>query len=222
MLILLSVRLTLLRVLISLPLLVFLLFVHLLLISYYLRPALVFMFPLGSQFLSLLHWSWVVALYVPSFLPFPISVVMPASPILLKFPLRNTLIIPWVSLPLMVSVVFSPMRIYIIIETRHVVIINPTTVIITRSIPTALPWTPPPAIPEKDVNTYVWNNVHIARIRQYHHVGWRTKFNGRWQRYSDMTFVFDRFTCSLFVISIGISQGLIIVDRYTGNMIYFE
>jgi hypothetical protein len=49
----------------------------------------------------------------------------------------------------MISVVASPTWVYIKIETRDLVIITPTPVIIMGAIPTTFPWTPPPTIPEK-------------------------------------------------------------------------
>jgi len=67
----------------------------------------------------------------------------------------------------MVSVVSSPTRVYIKIKTWDIFVIHPTPVIIMGAIPTTFPWTPPPTIPEKDVYTYIRNNVHIVRIRDH-------------------------------------------------------
>jgi hypothetical protein len=49
----------------------------------------------------------------------------------------------------MVSVVDSPTWVHIEIKTWNIAIINPTSVIITGTIPTTFPWIPPPTVPEK-------------------------------------------------------------------------
>jgi hypothetical protein len=55
---------------------------------------------------------------------------MPALPVLLKSVVRNSFIVPPVSVPITVSVVSSPVRVYIKIKTWDIVIIGPTPVII--------------------------------------------------------------------------------------------
>ena len=66
----------------------------------------------------------------PGYLPFPMSIILPALPVLLKSYVRNPFIVPPVSVPIMVSVVSSPARIYIKIKTWYSIIISPTPVII--------------------------------------------------------------------------------------------
>jgi hypothetical protein len=70
-------------------------------------------------------------LNVPSSFSFPITIALPTSPILLKMLMRNTVIIPWASVPMAVSVIPSPTEVYIIIEIRDVPVIYPISVIIT-------------------------------------------------------------------------------------------
>jgi hypothetical protein len=55
---------------------------------------------------------------------------MPALPVLLELLVRNSFIVPPVPVPIMVSVVSSPTRVYIKIKTWHSVIITPALVII--------------------------------------------------------------------------------------------
>jgi hypothetical protein len=83
---------------------------------------------------------------------------------------RNPFIVPSVPIPITVSVVSSPARIYIIIETGDSVIIPPTMVIIQGAIPMTSPWTPPPATPEKQVYIYTRNNVNIVCIGHHDHI----------------------------------------------------
>jgi hypothetical protein len=56
--------------------------------------------------------------------------MIPALPVLLKLLVRDLLIVPPVSVPIPVSVVPSPTRVYIIIKRWYSVIISPTPVII--------------------------------------------------------------------------------------------
>jgi hypothetical protein len=65
----------------------------------------------------------------------------------------------------MVLIVPSPAGVYIIVETRNMAVIDPPAVIILRPIPATFPWTPPPAIPEKQINVYIRSNVNAVRIR---------------------------------------------------------
>jgi hypothetical protein len=58
------------------------------------------------------------------------AIIVPAIPVLLKPPVRNPFIVPPVPVPVMVSVVSSPTRIYIKIKTWYIAIIAPATVII--------------------------------------------------------------------------------------------
>jgi hypothetical protein len=55
---------------------------------------------------------------------------MPALPVLLKLLVRNPFIVPPVPVPIMVSVVSSPTRVYIKIEAWNIVVITPALVII--------------------------------------------------------------------------------------------
>jgi hypothetical protein len=64
---------------------------------------------------------------------------MPALPVLLKSLVRNPFIVPPVPVPIMVSVVSSPTRVYIKIKTWNSVIITPAPVIIMCAIPTTVP-----------------------------------------------------------------------------------
>jgi hypothetical protein len=71
-----------------------------------------------------------IVLDTPGSLPLPIAIMIPALPVLLKLLVRDLFIVPPVSVPILVSVVSSPTRVYIIIKRGYVVIIGPTTVIV--------------------------------------------------------------------------------------------
>jgi hypothetical protein len=58
------------------------------------------------------------------------SIFLPALPALLKSLVRNPFIVPPVPVPIMVSVVSSPTRVYIKIETWDTIIVTPPPVII--------------------------------------------------------------------------------------------
>src|SRR4030042_1597693 len=111
-------------------LLLSLLLLSLLLLSLNLRPLLILLLPFMSYFLSLLLGSRLIALDTPSSLSFPMSIFMPPAPVLLKPLVRNSFIIPAVPVPILVSVVSSPTRVYIKIKIWDTVIITPTPVII--------------------------------------------------------------------------------------------
>jgi hypothetical protein len=64
---------------------------------------------------------------------------MPALPVLLKPLVGNPLIVPPVPVPIMISVVSSPTRVYIEIKTWNISIITPALVIIMRAIPLTFP-----------------------------------------------------------------------------------
>jgi hypothetical protein len=150
-----------------------------------LRPLLILLLPLLPQYLLLLWRPRLIALDAPVFLPLPILIRVPALPILLKSLVGNLLIVPPVPLPVMVSVVSSPTRIYIEIELWNMIEVGPTTVVVARAIPTAFPQTPPPAVIEKQVYVYIGNNVDIGRIGQHDHTRRCVKYDGRRQRDSN-------------------------------------
>jgi hypothetical protein len=95
-----------------------------------LRPLFILLLPFSSHFLSLLWWSRSIVLDAPTSSPFPISIITPGPPVLLKSRVRNPFVVPAVSVPIVVPVVSSPTRIYVKIETWNIVIINPAPVII--------------------------------------------------------------------------------------------
>ena len=106
------------------------LLLSLLLMLLNLRPLLILLLPLLSEFLSLGLRSRLIALDAPSSLPFPMTVSMPALPVLLKSLGRNPFIVPPVPVPITVSVESSPTWVYIKIETWNIGIINPAPVVI--------------------------------------------------------------------------------------------
>jgi hypothetical protein len=104
-------------------------FLPLLLISPDLWPLLILLLSLTPQVLPLLLRARPIVLDAPGSSPFPVPVVMPTPPVLLKSLVRNPFILPAVSIPITVSVVPSPARVYIKVKTRNTVVIKPTPVI---------------------------------------------------------------------------------------------
>jgi hypothetical protein len=102
----------------------------LLLISPDIRPLAILLLPLISQLLSVLWWWRLIALDPPRSSSFPISVIIPAPPVLLEPSVRDPFIVPAATVPVTVPVVSSPARVYIVIETWYVTIITPSPVII--------------------------------------------------------------------------------------------
>ena len=157
----------------------------LLLVPLHLGAPPIFLLSLTSQFLSLVRRMRPIVLDAIGSLPFPISIRVPALPVLLKASMRNPFIAPRVAVPIALPVVSSPARVDIVVETWNTAIIHPTPVVIARAVPTAFPGTPPPPVPEKQVYIDFGNDVHIARIRQHDHIRRGLKYN-RWrQRNSD-------------------------------------
>jgi hypothetical protein len=68
---------------------------------------------------------------IPPSFSFPISVALPSPPVLFKMLVGDPSVVPWVSMPVMVSVIISPPEVYIIIKIRDVSVIDPTPIIIT-------------------------------------------------------------------------------------------
>jgi hypothetical protein len=147
-----------------------------------LGPLLILVLPLLLEDLPLLLRTRLVALDAPRPLLRPMLSRMPALPVLLKLSVRNRSIVPPVPLPRMVSVVGSPVWVYIKIKSWNVGIITPAPVIIVGAIPPTLPETPPPAIPEKHVYGDIRHNVHIVRIRERDHIRGGRKGDGWRQR----------------------------------------
>lgn len=129
--------------------------------------------------------SRLIALNAPGSLSFPISIIIPALPVLLKSSARDSFIVPPVSVPIMIPVVPSPARVYIKIKTWDIIVITPTTIIIMGAIPTTFPQTPPPTIPEKEICFNIRNSVHIVRIGDHDHFRRCCEYNGWRQRKSD-------------------------------------
>jgi hypothetical protein len=110
---------------------------------------------------------------------------MPALPVLLQSLVRNPLVVPPVAIPIMVSVVSSPTWIYIKIKTWNMAVIDPSPVIVMGAIPTSFPRTPPPPIPEEQINVYIRSNVNIVRIRDHYHLRRCRKCDEWWKRNMD-------------------------------------
>ncbi|NJD55580.1 MAG: hypothetical protein FIA94_04145 [Nitrospirae bacterium] len=170
-------------------LLLFPLFLLLLLMPPDLRSLLILFLPLMSQLLPLFLWPTLIALDAPGLLPFPISITVPVLPVTVKSLVRNPFIVPAVSVPIMVSVVASPARVYIIIELWNIPIESPTPIIIIRAIPAAFPWTPPPAVPEENFDVIIRNDVYTVRIGQWYHLRRRRK-NDSWRERKSNTHIY--------------------------------
>jgi hypothetical protein len=132
-----------------------------------------------SQLLSLLLWRGLIVLDTPRLSPVPVPVIAPSLPVPLKPVIGKPFIVPLAPAPAMIFMVRPPPRVYIIVKTRNVAVISPPTVIIARTIPTAVPWTPPPAIPEKQVYIYAGNDVNVVRIRQHDYLRRSREHDGR-------------------------------------------
>src|SRR3990172_8236365 len=89
------------------------------------RSPSIFILSLPSQFLFLLWWRGLIFFDVPFSFSFPISITMPASPVLLKMLMRNPLVVPPMPMPIMISVESSPTKVYIKIKIWDISIINP-------------------------------------------------------------------------------------------------
>ena len=146
-----------------------------------LGPLLVLLLPLQPHCLLLPLRSGLIALNSPGPLLLPISVIMPAFPVLLKLSIGDTVIMPRVSVPVMVCVVSSPARVDIKIETRNVIEVGPASVIVMRAIPVAVPEAPPPAVMEVQIHAYTRNSVDVKRIGQHYHRRRSLKYDGRRQ-----------------------------------------
>ncbi len=94
-----------------------------------LRPLLIVGFPLLSEFLSLLCRARLIALDTPGSLPFPMVIRLPALPVLVKLVVRNPFIVPLVSVPGVVSVVFSPAGVDVIIKRGDAAVMRPSAVV---------------------------------------------------------------------------------------------
>ncbi len=157
----------------------------LLLVLLDLGPLLVLLLPLLSQCLLLLSRSRLVTLNSPGLLLLPIPVIVPAFPALLKPAVVDPLIIPWVSVPVMASVVPSPARVDIIIEAWDMIEIGPAPIVITGAVPVPIPQAPPPAVVEEHIPVHIGNRIDVGRIGQHYHRRRCLKDDGRRQGYSD-------------------------------------
>ena len=76
---------------------------------------------------------------VPRSLSLPVLIVLPGSPVISEFPVGDLLVVPGMPLPVMISVIGPPLRVYIVIERRHLIVISPVSVVIRRTVPIAVP-----------------------------------------------------------------------------------
>ncbi len=106
------------------------------------------------------------------------AISLPALPVLLKLLGRNPLVVPPVPVPIVASVVSSPTWVDIKIKPGHMGIIPPPPVIIPGAIPPTFPRTPPPSIPEEQVDRDVGSDVHTVRLRHRYHRGRGRKDDG--------------------------------------------
>jgi len=152
--------------LLSLSLRPSLILLHLLLMPLHLRLLPVVLLPLHPYFLDLSLRPGSIALHAPCFVSLPVLIVMPLFPVVLQPPMGNPFVVPPVTVPGPGSVVVSPIGVDVIIKTRNIIVIAPVPVVGARAVPAALPWAPPPAIPEKQVELALRNHIDIAGVRQ--------------------------------------------------------
>ena len=152
--------------LLALSLRLSLIVLHLLLMPLYLRLLPVALLPLHSYFFGLSLRPGLIVLHAPGSVSLPVLIVMPLFPVALQPLMGNPFIVPPVTGPVPGSVVVSPFGIDVIIKARNIIVIGPALVIRARAVPAALPWAPPPAIPEKQVELALRNHIDIAGVRQ--------------------------------------------------------
>jgi hypothetical protein len=93
------------------------------------RPLLIVDFPLLSEFLSLAFRARLIALDTPGSFPSPIVIRLPALPVLMKLVVWNLFIVPSVSVPGMISIVFSPAGVDVIIKRGDSAVMRPSAVV---------------------------------------------------------------------------------------------
>jgi len=93
------------------------------------RLLLIVGFALLSEFLSLVFRTRLIALDVPGSLSFPVMIRVPALPVLTKLVVRNSFVVPLVTIPTMIGVVFSPARVDVIIELWDAAEMRPSMVV---------------------------------------------------------------------------------------------
>lgn len=114
------------------------------------------------------------------------AVFVPSFPILVEALLRDALVIPRVAIPGAVSVIPPPSGINVVVEAGNGVIVYPSPVIIPGAIPSTLPGAPPPAVPEKEIDIEVRNNVNIVGIGNNDHIRLFGKSYGRRETDADV------------------------------------
>ena len=85
---------------------------------------------LEPYFLPLPFYLRLIVFDAPGFFSFPVTIVLPALPVLLKPLIRYLFIVPPMSLPVAVFIINPPTWVYVEIETGNASIINPAPVII--------------------------------------------------------------------------------------------
>jgi hypothetical protein len=113
----------------------------------------------------------------PSLLVFPIIGAFPRVPVLFDLFVGHAFVVPGLTSPLVLAVFMSPILRHLSIKRWDAGIVVPTPIIIPGTVPVPLPWTPPPAVEEKDVLVNVWDNIDIS-LRQDDHLWWRGEYNG--------------------------------------------
>jgi len=91
---------------------------HLTLMPLNLGPLVPFPFPLLSEFLPLSFRPRLIVVDAPSRPSFPVPILVPPSPVLFQTGVGNSLIVPSMPVPVMISVEVSPIGVYIEIESR--------------------------------------------------------------------------------------------------------
>jgi len=113
----------------------------------------------------------------PSLVVFPIVGASPRVPVLFDLFVGHPFVVPGLTSPLMLAVFMSPISRHLAIKRWNAGIVVPTTIIVLGTVPVPLPWTPPPAVEEKDVLINIWDIIDIS-LRQDDHLWWRGEYKG--------------------------------------------
>jgi len=98
----------------------------------------------------------------------------------------DALVVPLAAVPGMGPVIASPAWVHMMVEPWVSVVIGPAPIVIMGAIPATFIWTPPPAVPEEQLDVDIRGHVDSVCIRYFHQIRRSSSDSDYYRRQTDV------------------------------------
>jgi len=98
----------------------------------------------------------------------------------------DALVVPLAAVPAIGSVIVSPALIHMIVEPWDSVVMGPAPIVIMGAIPATFIGTPPPAVPEEQIDVDIRGHVGLVCIRYFHQIRRSSSDSDYYRRQTDV------------------------------------